>query len=423
MRRFLVVPLLLAGFAAAFAIGGNAARNTPAIKAASGTGTIRSLGTDSIVVHSVFDLACKLTSRSPSVIAYAVGDRVKIVCANGVLVRIRPATVHHVATTQTTNTQSGDSPAPDSPAPTTASGVGAITTLTTASIAVTGDRNLTCTVGPESPALGDYHLGDRVKIGCVNGVLYVIARTGDAPPPVSTTTRTTTTTAEASSTTTVGTTTAGGSGTLTGLSSSSVTVTGDRSLTCAVGATSPSTAAFHVGDAVKIGCVNGVLYYIVAATPPPPTTTTTTTESNTGTNAYGFGTISALSATSISVTGDSSLTCAVTADSAALGDYHVGDAVKIGCRNGVLYGIVRNTQTATTTTTTTTTSTTTSTHTYASGTITALGTTSVTVTGASSTLTCAIAPSGPSPLSYGFKVGDHLTIACENGVLTHVSTA
>jgi hypothetical protein len=407
------------GFAAAFAIAGTAAPSKSTIRTASGTGTIKSLTGDAIVVHSVFDLSCRLTSRSPSAAGFAIGDRVRIVCVGGVLVRIRSAVSHPAANDSTPDTRPTDGSAP-----TTAGAVGAITTLTATSIAVTGDRSLTCYVGLASPALGDYQLGDHVKVGCVNGMLYVIARVGDAAPTASsTTTSTTTAKTGAPATGTQGTTTAGGSGTLTALGSTSVTLTGDRSLTCAVGPTSPSTTAFHVGDAVRIGCVNGVLYYIVAATPPPSSTTTTTTTATTtsSNNTYGFGTISALGAASISVTGDSALTCAVTGDSPPLGDYHVGDAVKIGCRNGVLYGIVRNAPTTTSTTTTTTT--TASANTYASGTITALSATSVTVTGTSTTLTCAIAPSGPSPSVYGFKVGDHLTIACENGVLAHVSTA
>jgi hypothetical protein len=406
------------GFAAAFAIAGTAAPSKSTIRTASGTGTIESLTGDAIVVHSVFDLSCRLTSRSPSAAAFAIGDRVRIVCVGGALVRIRSAASHPAATDS-----SADKKPIDGPKPTTAGGVGEITTLTATSIAVTGDRSLTCYVGLASPALGDYQLGYHVKVGCVNGMLYVIARVGDAAPTASsTTTSTTTAKTDAPAISTQGTTTAGGSGTLTALGSTSVTVTGDRSLACAVGPTSPSTTAFHVGDAVKIGCVNGVLYYIVAATPPPSTTTTTTATTTTSNNTYGFGAISALSAASISVTGDGALTCALTGDSPPLGDYHVGDAVKIGCRNGVLYGIVKNAPTTTSTTTSTTT-TTASANTHASGAITALSTTSVTVTGTSTTLTCAIAPSGPSPSAYGFKLGDHLTIPCENAVLTHVGTA
>ena len=95
------------------------------------------------------------------------------------------------------------------------------------------------------------------------------------------------------------------------LESNKITVTGERSLTCTIGPNSPRTGDFHVGDTVRIGCLNGALYYIVNASPPPPTTTatTTTTTTTSTTNDYGFGTITSLTSTTITVTGDSSLTC------------------------------------------------------------------------------------------------------------------
>ncbi|MBV8080029.1 MAG: hypothetical protein JO186_06590, partial [Actinobacteria bacterium] len=206
-----------------------------------------------------------------------------------------------------------------------------------------------------------------------------------------------------------------------------ISVTGDRTLTCSVSSTSPSLGGFHVGDAVKMGCHNGVLVGIVASTPTTSSTTTTTTAT---TNAYGFGTITALTSSSISVTGDRSLTCSIGSGSPAVGDYHVGDAVKMGCQNSVLYGIVHTTPTTTSTTTTTTTTPSTSTTTTTpttttslasgSGTITALSASSVTVTGDSS-LTCSIGSSGPNPATYGLGVGSRVSIGCTNGVLSHVT--
>src|SRR5205823_10864001 len=114
--------------------------------------------------------------------------------------------------------------------------------------------------------------------------------------------------AKTNSTTTA--TTAGAIGKLTALTSSSITVTGDRALTCTVGASSPGSGDFHVGDAVRIGCLNGALYYIVKATPAPTATTTSG-----ATTAGGTGKLTALSADSLTVTGDRSLTCTIGASS------------------------------------------------------------------------------------------------------------
>jgi len=350
VRRLLLAPLLVLGFVAAVAISGNAA---PTARMVAGAGTIKTLNTATIVVHGSFDIACFVTTRSPSVALFAVGQRVELACKDGVLTKI-----HRISTT--------------------------VPTLTVPS-----------------------------------GTTSLHADTGTT----STTTPITTTT-----TTSAGGTNAYGFGSISALTATSISVTGDRTLTCSVSSTSPSLGGFHVGDAVKMGCHNGVLVGIVASTPTTSSTTTTTTAT---TNAYGFGTITALTSSSISVTGDRSLTCSIGSGSPALGDYHVGDAVKMGCQNSVLYGIVHTTPTTTSTTTTTTTTTTPSTSTTTtpttttslasgSGTITALSASSVTVTGDSS-LTCSIGSSGPNPATYGLGVGSRVSIGCTNGVLSHVT--
>jgi hypothetical protein len=418
MRRLLLLPTLVLGLAAAFAISGNAARSGAATSAAASSGTIKALDAHSITVHSVVDITCRLTPQSPNLSRFGVGDRVKIVCADGVLKRIRNAsagpTVAHGQTTAPPVKSPDAQPAATQTNGNTY-GFGAIAVLGPTSIGVIGERPLTCALGPASPRLGDFHVGDRVKVACQNGFLVAIAADSPTGPPATT----------SAPTTTSATTTAGGNGTLTALTPTSLTVTGDRSLTCSVGSSSPATGQFHVGAAVKIGCVNGALYYIVGATPPPSTTTTSTTPTTiTSANAYGIGTISGLSPTTISVTGESPLTCEIGSSSPPLGDYHVGDAVKLGCQNHVLYGIIKST-TATTSTTTSTSATTTTTAAptttaTGSGTITALSPSAVTVTG-DRALTCTIAATGPSPADYQLGLGAHVTIGCVNGVLAHIS--
>jgi len=53
-----------------------------------------------------------------------------------------------------------------------------ITVLSTSALTVHNDEHgdITCTLGPSSPHLGDYHLGDHVGIACAGGVLVKIVR-------------------------------------------------------------------------------------------------------------------------------------------------------------------------------------------------------------------------------------------------------
>jgi len=295
---------------------------------------------------------------------------------------------------------------------------GVVRSATTTSLTVHGAFDATCRLTPYSPSTGTLGVGDRVRIVCRRGVLAKILRLGPsvnadagARPTSSTTTPLTTATA-----------TAGGTGSITALSSTSITVTGDRSITCAITASVAGLSDVHVGDVVRIGCVNGGLYYIVAAAPPATTTATTPTTTSatapTGSpNTYGFGTISGLTATTITVTGDNTLSCELTSTSPPVGNYHVGDPVKIACQNNLLVGIVPNTNTAPAPSTSSATQNASS----GRGTITALSSTSITVTG-DQTLTCAIGSSSPAPSAYGITVGAHVAIGCQNGVLSHLSS-
>jgi len=297
---------------------------------------------------------------------------------------------------------------------------GLVKSLSAAVLTVHGARDVRCRLTPHSPATAAVTVGDRVAVTCTGNVLIRIRDFGQTTPPTPAPATTAQPTAPA--------TTAGGSGSITALSSTSITVTGDRSLTCAITTAVAGLNNFHAGDAVRIGCVDGALYYVVAATPPATTTTTTTPSTAAPPNSYGIGTITALTATTITVTGDRTLSCELASSSPALGDYHIGEVVKIACQNSVLTGIVANTTTATTTTTTTTTvaappvpAPTTQNASSGKGTITALSPTSITVTGDQS-LTCAIGPSSPAPSDYGLTVGAHVGIGCVSGVLTHLSS-
>jgi ribosomal protein L21E len=376
------------------------------------TGTICALSASSLTVHNdEHDLTCTLADNSPKLGDYHVGDKVKMYCTSGVLVAIARL----------------DGPAPGD---TVQTGLGTLTALSDASVTVhTDSRNLTCTRNAASPKLGDYHVGDKVKIACTNGFLTAIAKV-DAPPPVTTY----------------------GTGTVSALSTTSITVHNDeRDLTCTLTDASPKLGDYHVGDRVKIYCTNGALVAIARADTTTSTTGTLTALSPTSLTVHsdggdvtcsrttgspsldgyqlgdrvkatcvngvltgiaradtyqgGLGTLSALSASSLTVHIDGGdLTCTLGDTSPALGDYHLGDNVKVYCKNGVLYSIAR-VDTATVTMITT-------------GTLSALSPTSLTVLSDGGQKTCSRTAGSPS--LDGYAVGNHVRATCVNGVLTAI---
>jgi hypothetical protein len=224
------------------------------------------------------------------------------------------------ATTATTTTTTTPPTAPEP-----AGARDPISALSATSITV---GPLTCALGAGSPAV-TFKLGDRVRIACVNGVLTSIAADGDPPKPAATTTTTTTTTAPppAPSVTASGDGILTRGGTLTSIGEHSLTV---DSLTCALGATSPSIAGFKVGDRVGIACQSNALIKIVALSsdehPAAPHDELQTR----------LGPIAVLGGGSITVDG---LTCSVGAASPSVSGFKLGDRVGIGCANGALVKI------------------------------------------------------------------------------------
>jgi hypothetical protein len=183
--------------------------------------------------------------------------------------------------------------------------VGTISVLTPASITLPTERgDVTCARSDGSPRLGDYyHVGDKVKFACTEGVLTAITKLEAPAPEVQT-----------------------GLGTLTALSDTSLTVhteTGD--LTCKLGEGSPRLGDYHVSDLVKVSCTNGVLTAIARV----------------GTvTAITSGVLVALSQTSLTVLSDGGeRTCSRTGASPSLDGYLVGNHVKATCVNGVLTAI------------------------------------------------------------------------------------
>jgi ribosomal protein L21E len=308
-----------------------------------GLGTLTALSDWSLTVHTESrDLTCTRNAASPKLGDYHVADKVKIVCTNGVLTAITKV---------------------DAPPPVLTGSIGTLTAFSTTSVTVHNDeRDLTCTLTDGSPKLGDYHVGDKVKVYCSNGVLVAIAK-------VEITTITT--------------------GTLSALSPTALTVHSDGGdVTCLRTTSSPSLDGYQLGDRVKATCVNGALTAIAKV----------------DTYQGGLGGISALSTSSLTVhTDGGDLTCTLGDGSPTLGDYHLGDNVKVYCKNGVLFSIAKVITTVTMIT---------------RGTLSALSPTSLTVLSDEGEKTCA--RNGISPSLDGYLLGNYVKATCVNGVLTAI---
>ena len=191
----------------------------------------------------------------------------KVTCAAGVLTAIANL-----------------APAPPPPPVETRTATGTLTTMSDASVTVHTERgDLTCTRGSGSPKLGDFHVGDAVKVTCANGVFIALAKLD---------------------VTTVAT------GVLSGLFDGNAAVTTDGGQkTCTRGPSSPSSDGFQAGDRVKMTCLNGVLTALAHV------------DVYTG----GTGTLVALSPASLTVhTDGGDVTCNLTGDSPIPTQFHVG---------------------------------------------------------------------------------------------------
>lgn len=195
-------------------------------------GAITALSDSSITLHDGDrDFTCSIGASSPSTAGVKVGQHVTVACAKGVLVAIAPVTSGRAYE-------------------------GTVTAVSTTSITVhTPNGDGTCTAGAGSPSLAGVNVGDRVLAGCTSGtnqlvLLKKLAAAPPAPAPPAPTPP------SDSHTVTVG-------GTLTALSSSSLTVHGEHGdVTCTVSATA-RLGDFHVGDHVGMACTDGALVKLV----------------------------------------------------------------------------------------------------------------------------------------------------------------
>lgn len=294
--------LVLAKIRHLTASGGSGSNDAEPTKFA---GAVTALSATSISLHDGDrDLTCTIGASSPSTTGVTVGQHVRVACLNGVLVALAPITAP-------------PAPASGGDKPKGQTGAGTISALSTTSVTFhNSERDVTCTLSDASPRLGDYHVGDSVKFGCVNGVLVAIVKADGGP--VSGPHKT-----------------VGAAGSVSAVSPTSLTVhTDGGDVTCSVGDGSPSVANVHVGDKVKMGCLDGVLKVLALSD-----TASGSGDGHTATTVAG--TLSALSTSSLTVHGEhGDVSCTVPA-SAHLGDFHVGDHVGMACLDGALLKLVK----------------------------------------------------------------------------------
>jgi hypothetical protein len=265
------------------------------------TGAVTALNDSSISLHDGDrDLTCSIGAASPSTASVKVGQHVKVSCSNGVLVALAPATSSDAGRAYE----------------------GTVAAVSATSITVHTDKgDGTCAVGNGSPSVADVKVGDRVLAGCKTGttqlvLLKKLAASGDAP--VSGPHKT-----------------VGATGTVSAVSSTSLTVhTDGGNVTCTVGAGSPGVANVHVGDKVKMGCIDGVVNVLASSD-----SASGSGDGHTATTVAG--TLTALSSSALTVHGEhGDVSCTVPATS-HLGDFHVGDRVGMACVDGALLKLVK----------------------------------------------------------------------------------
>ena len=302
MKRLLMVVAAILAATASLTVPALAGNGKPL------RGTVASM-TDkaiSIAGRGGITTTCNLGRHSPSLVNVSVGDRVLAVCAKRrhgglVLTKLRKDSKNLPASHDTRPVTFG----------------GAITALTDTSISLhDGDRDLTCTLGPDSPKTDGFKVGQHAKVACADGVLVAIAAPELGRYYV---------------------------GTVATLTDGSITLTTEHGpATCTITPLSPSTASLKVGDEVGMGCRASTMELVLlkrldgdAPAPPAPTPTTHT-------ELHAKGSIAELGTHGLAVVTDGGrVACVAGEHSPSLDGYAVGDSVAISCVDGVLTAIER----------------------------------------------------------------------------------
>jgi hypothetical protein len=300
MKRLLIpvaATLAVTASLAGPALAGNGKSLRGTVASTSGTAI-------SIAGRGGITTSCKLERHSPSVANVSVGDRVRAVCAKGhhgrlVLTKLRKDLSVPPAAKDTRPVTFG----------------GAITELTDASISLhDGDRDITCTLGPDSPKTDGFKVGQHAKVACAEGVLVAIAAPEIGRYYVGTVATST-------------------DGALT-------LATEHGPVTCTITPLSPSTASLKVGDKVGMGCRASTMELVLLRRVDGDTPPTTTPAPTTHTELHAKGAIRELGDRGLALTTDGgNVACSRGDKSPSLDGYAVGDTVAISCVDGVLTAI------------------------------------------------------------------------------------
>jgi hypothetical protein len=193
-------------------------------------GAITALSDGSISLHDGDrDLTCALDSTSPPTGDFKLGQHVKATCAGGKLVAIAPITQADAGRYYT----------------------GTVSTLDGTGLTLQTEHGLvTCTIGTGTPSTAELHAGDHIGMGCNASTMQLVLirkldGTGTTTPPA---------------TPPVTYTSTGARGSVSAVSSSSVSVLTDGgTVTCQIGSSSPALGDLKVGDHVAMKCTDGVL--------------------------------------------------------------------------------------------------------------------------------------------------------------------
>ena len=298
MKRLLILVAAIVAAAASLTVPALAANG----KSLRGTVASRTDKAISIAGRGGITTTCNLGRHSPSTTDVSVGDRVLAVCAKRrhgglVLTKLRKDRKTAPASQDTRPVTFG----------------GAITDLTDSSISLhDGDRDLTCTLGPDSPKTDGFKVGQHAKVACADGVLVAIAAPEVGRYFV---------------------------GTVATLTDDALTLTTEHGpVTCTITALSPKTDSLKVGDKVGMGCRASTMELVLlrplggdAPAPPAPTTHT---------EVHAKGSIAEIGDHGLAVVTDGGrVACTRGDNSPSLDGYAVGDNVAISCVDGVLTAI------------------------------------------------------------------------------------
>ena len=158
---------------------------TPPVTTADQTtkGTITALGGGTVTVHNTEhgDLTCTSGPGSPGLAGFSVGELAGMGCKDNVLVIIVALGSGNGGTPPPPTTTTPSTPPPPT-ATVDQTTKGTITALGDGSITIHNAEHgdLTCTTGPQSPSLAGFSVGEQAGMGCLDGVLVLVAQPAGA---------------------------------------------------------------------------------------------------------------------------------------------------------------------------------------------------------------------------------------------------